>query len=184
MRAVELVIGFGWVIFWLGWLVAAFTAKASRGPRGWYLGLRVALVVVLVNVIRLNWRHGGGLALHPGLALSVAGLVLWAAGLGLAVWARLYIGRNWGMPMTRRTEPVLVTTGPYRTIRHPIYTGIITALVGTALATSLLGLIVAAVVAGYFIFSATREERFLAGEFPDSYPPYKARTKMLIPFVF
>jgi protein-S-isoprenylcysteine O-methyltransferase Ste14 len=75
-------------------------------------------------------------------------------------------------------------TGPYRSIRHPIYTGIIVALVGTALATSLLGLIVAAVVGGYFIFSATREERFLAAEFPDSYPAYKASTKMLIPFVF
>lgn len=85
--------------------------------------------------------------------------------------------------MTRRTEPELVTTGPYRTIRHPIYTGIIVALVGTALATSLLALIVAAVVAGYFIFSATREERFLAGEFPGTYPAYKARTKMLIPFL-
>jgi protein-S-isoprenylcysteine O-methyltransferase Ste14 len=69
---------------------------------------------------------------------------------------------------------------------HPAshHTGIIVALVGTALATSLLGLIVAAVVGGYFIFSATREERFLAAEFPDSYPAYKASTKMLIPFVF
>jgi protein-S-isoprenylcysteine O-methyltransferase Ste14 len=184
MRGVALVIGFGWVIFWFGWMVAAFTANASRGPRGWYLGLRVVLIVVLVNVIRLNWRNGGGPALHAGLALSVAGLVLWAGGLGLAIWARLYIGRNWGMPMTRRTAPELVTTGPYRTIRHPIYTGIIVALVGTALATSLLGLIVVVVVAGYFIFSAAREERFLAGEFPDSYPAYKASTKMLIPFVF
>ena len=184
MHAIVLVIGVGWLIFWLGWLAAAFPANASRGPRGWYLGLRVVLVVVLINVLRLDWRHGGGPVLHAGLALSVAGLVLWAAGLGLAIWARLYIGRNWGMPMTRRAEPHLVTTGPYRNIRHPIYTGIIVALAGSALATTLLGLIVAAVVAGYFVFSATREERFLAGEFPDSYPAYKASTKMLIPFVF
>jgi hypothetical protein len=80
MRAVELVIGFGWVIFWIGWMVAAFTAKATRGPRGWYLGLRVLLIVALVNLIRLNWRNGGGPVLHVGLVLSVAGLVLWAAG--------------------------------------------------------------------------------------------------------
>jgi protein-S-isoprenylcysteine O-methyltransferase Ste14 len=184
MHAVVLVIGFGWVIFWFGWMVAAFTAKDSRGPRGWYLGLRVLLIVVVVNLIRLNWHKEGGPALHASLALSVAGLVVWAAGLGLAVWARLYIGRNWGMPMTRRSEPELVTTGPYRTVRHPIYTGIIAALIGTALATSLLGLIVAAAVAGFFTFSAVREERFLTGEFPDSYPAYKARTKMLVPFVF
>jgi protein-S-isoprenylcysteine O-methyltransferase Ste14 len=88
------------------------------------------------------------------------------------------------MPMTRREDPDLVTTGPYRFIRHPIYTGIILGLAGTALATTVLGLIAVAVVAGFFIFSATREEHFLAGEFPDSYPGYQARTKMLIPFVF
>jgi protein-S-isoprenylcysteine O-methyltransferase Ste14 len=184
MHAVVLVMGFGWVILWFAWMVAAFTAKASRGPRGWYLGLRVVLIAVLVNLIRLDWRNEREPALHAGLALSVAGLVLWAAGLGLAVWARLYIGRNWGMPMTRRAEPELVTTGPYRTVRHPIYTGIIVALVGTAFATSLLVLIAVALAGGYFIFSATREERFLAAEFPDSYPAYKAGTKMLIPFVF
>ena len=87
------------------------------------------------------------------------------------------------MPMTKREEPDLVTTGPYRLIRHPIYTGIIVAVTGTALATSLYGLIAAAVLLAYFAYSARTEERFLAERFPDTFPPYKARTKMLIPFV-
>ena len=108
---------------------------------------------------------------------------MWAVGLGLAVWARLYIGRNWGMPMTKREHPDLVTTGPYRYIRHPIYTGIILGLLGTALATTLYALIAVAALAGVFIFSATREERFLAEEFPDAYPEYKAHSKMLVPFL-
>lgn len=102
--------------------------------------------------------------------LAGLGLALWVAGLGLAIWARLYIGRNWGMPMTRREHPDLVTTGPYRRVRHPIYTGIILGLLGTALATTPWGLIAVAVIGGFFVFSATREERFLAEEFPDSYP--------------
>ena len=99
------------------------------------------------------------------------------------MWARLYIGRNWGMPMSRKDEPELVTTGPYHRIRHPIYTGLILAMFGTALATSVYGLIVAAVISGFFIYSATQEEAYLTEQFQDTYRAYKHSTKMLIPFV-
>ncbi len=189
MHPVLIVIGIGWVAFWVYWLVASLSAKASRGRWGSFAGARVLLIVVAAYLIRSNWGGGGGLRTGHGTALAGPvlagiGLALWVAGLGLAIWARLYIGRNWGMPMTQRQEPDLVTTGPYRFIRHPIYTGIITAMIGTALATTVFGLIVAAILAAFFIFSATREERFLAGEFPDTFPAYKARSKMLIPFVF
>jgi protein-S-isoprenylcysteine O-methyltransferase Ste14 len=184
MHPVVLVIAVGWVVFWVAWLVAAFTAKSSRGRWRRLAGARIGLVVVVAYLVRRNWGGGGGPQVSVGPVLSGVGLALWAAGLALAVWARLYIGRNWGMPMTRRENPDLVTTGPYRYIRHPIYTGILAALIGTALATTLYGLIAVAVLAGFFTFSAVREERFLTGEFPDSYPAYKASTKMLIPFVF
>jgi protein-S-isoprenylcysteine O-methyltransferase Ste14 len=183
MRTVLLVIGLGWVAFWVYWLVAAFTAKASRGRWSRLAGARVFLILLVAYLIRGNWAGGGGLRAGHDPVLAGAGLALWAAGLGLAVWARLYIGRNWGMPMTRRQEPELVTTGPYRYVRHPIYAGILLALIGTALATTLFALVAVVVLGGFFVFSAAREERFLAGEFPGSYPAYKARTKMLIPLV-
>jgi len=187
MHAVLTIIGVGWAIFWIAWLVAAFTAKASRARGGRLTFVRIALLVVALSLIRANWGSGGsgggGLRAGSDPVLAGIGLALWAAGLAVAVWARLYIGRNWGMPMTRRKEPELVTTGPYRLIRHPIYAGILLAMAGTALATTLFGLIAVAVIAGFFTFSATREERFLAGEFPETFPPYKAKTKMLIPFV-
>jgi protein-S-isoprenylcysteine O-methyltransferase Ste14 len=183
MHPVLLVLGLGWAVFWVGWLVAAFTAKSSRGRWSRVSGLRIGLVVLAALFVRLSLSRGGH-APGTGPVLSGVGLALWAAGIGVAVWARLYIGRNWGMPMTRREDPDLVTTGPYRYIRHPIYSGIILALVGTALATTLSGLIAAAVLTGYFTFSATREEKFLAGQFPDTFPAYQARTKLLLPFVF
>jgi protein-S-isoprenylcysteine O-methyltransferase Ste14 len=182
MHPVILVIGIGWAVFWIGWLIAAFTAKASRGGLARFSAMRIVLVVVVVYYL-VNVRRGGGAQRLDGPVLAGIGLALWVAGLALAVWARLYIGRNWGMPMTRRQEPDLVTTGPYRFIRHPIYTGIILGFIGTALATSLVGLIGVAVIAAFFTFSATREEKFLAGQFPDTFPAYKARTKMLIPFI-
>jgi len=181
MHAVLTVMGIGWVIFWIAWLIAAFTAKASRGRGSRLGGFRILLAVVVVILVRANVHQGSERV--DGPLLQGIGLALWIAGLALAVWARLYIGRNWGMPMTRREEPELVTTGPYHLIRHPIYSGIILAMIGTAVATTLVGLIVVAVIAAFFTFSATREESFLATEFPETFPPYKAKTKMLIPFV-
>ena len=88
------------------------------------------------------------------------------------------------MPMTQKIDPELVTTGPYRTIRHPIYTGIILAMIGTAIAVSLYAFIPVVVLGAYFIHSARTEERYLAGQFPDTYLPYQRSTKMLIPFLY
>ena len=105
-------------------------------------------------------------------------------GLALAIWARVYLGRNWGMPMSQKADPELVTTGPYRSIRHPIYSGIILAMVGTTIAVSLYWLVAAVLIGAYFTYSAVAEERFMAIRFPESYPGYKRSTKMLIPFVF
>ena len=86
--------------------------------------------------------------------------------------------------MTQKKEPELVTSGPYRLVRHPIYTGIIAAGIGTILALSWRWLPVFALAGVYFIYAATVEERYLTEQFPDRYPPYKRSTKMLVPFVF
>lgn len=105
-------------------------------------------------------------------------------GLVLAVWARVYLGSNWGTPMSEKIDPELVTTGPYRRVRHPIYSGIILATAGTTIAVSLYWLIGLVIIGAYFIYSATVEERNMADLFPDTYPEYKRLTKMLMPFVF
>jgi protein-S-isoprenylcysteine O-methyltransferase Ste14 len=95
----------------------------------------------------------------------------------------VFLGRNWGLPMTQKADPELVTSGPYRTIRHPIYTGMLLALVGTAVAVSLYWLIAVALLGAYLVYSSLMEERYMAKRFPDSYPDYKRSTKMLIPFI-
>jgi protein-S-isoprenylcysteine O-methyltransferase Ste14 len=182
MRTAAIIIGVGWLAFWAYWFISAMGAKsASRSGQGAYLGTRVVIVVAVLLLLRLHVFRDRTLPDAPWLL--ALGLVLFFGGLGLAVWARLYIGRNWGTPMSRKDNPDLVTTGPYRKIRHPIYAGIITAMIGTALAISLLWLAVAVMLGGYFIFSATREEHYMTGLFPDAYPAYKQSTKMLIPYV-
>ena len=85
--------------------------------------------------------------------------MLFVAGLALAVWARIYLGRNWGMPMSERAEPELVTSGPYRFVRHPIYSGILLAVLGSALCTTLFWLAALVLLGAYFIYSARVEER-------------------------
>ncbi|MGH3267986.1 MAG: methyltransferase family protein [Trebonia sp.] len=182
MRVIDLVIVIVWVVFWAYWLIAARGVKSGRSG-GWnrFIGLRIALLVVVIFVVRSLGLRGHKAGTDP--VLAGVGLALFLLGLGLAVWARLYIGRNWGTPMSRKTEPELVTTGPYHRIRHPIYTGLILAMLGTALATTLYGLIVAAVLGGFFIYSAIREEAYLTEQFQDTYRAYKHSTKMLIPFV-
>jgi protein-S-isoprenylcysteine O-methyltransferase Ste14 len=179
MHALKFAIGCAWIVFWIYWLVSAATSKESVSG-GWRPRLAGASVVgvFLISVV----LRGGSLAVHS-VILAAIGALVFAAGIALAVWARLHLGRNWGMPMTQRAEPELVTSGPYRFVRHPIYTGLLTAMLGTALVDNLLGLIVVAVMVGYFYYCGTVEERNLTATFPTAYPDYRSRTKMLIPFV-
>ena len=79
---------------------------------------------------------------------------------------------------------VPAASGPYRRVRHPIYSGIILAMVGTAVAISWYWPVAVGVSGAYFIYSATAEERYMTKLFPDAYPAFKRSTKMLIPFVF
>ncbi len=178
MPALNTTIPIIWLAFWLYWLVAAITAKESVGSgRARSNGLPVFLVAVLVLHV-FKWA----MAVHAP-AVQLVGVVLLLAGLGLALWARVHLGRNWGMPMTQRAEPELVTSGPYRCVRHPIYSGILLAILGTDLATDLSWLIAALVLGTYFVYSATVEEQNLLITFPSQYPPYRMRTKMMVPFV-
>ena len=88
------------------------------------------------------------------------------------------------MPMSEKADPELVTTGPYRSIRHPIYSGIILAMIGTTIAVSLDWLVAVVVIGGFFIYSAIMEERIMTGLFPSaSLRAYKQSSKMLIPFL-
>jgi protein-S-isoprenylcysteine O-methyltransferase Ste14 len=182
MRAVELVFGVGWAAFWAYWLVAAFSAKRGRTQWSGQLRIRVVILGLVIVLVRLGAFRSHRVDTEPWQA--AIGLVLFAVGLVFAIWARVTIGGNWGTPMTRKDEPELVTGGPYRLVRHPIYSGILLAGIGTALALDWRWLAAVALAGMYFVYSASVEERFLTERFPDDYPAYKHATKMLVPYVF
>ena len=182
MKAIDIIIGVGWLVFWAYWLVMAGTAKAGRSRWTQFAGIRVGIILVILLLIRLRVLKGHERATSDPWLLGI-GLAIFVLGLALAVWARVYLGRNWGMPMSQKADPELVTTGPYEKIRHPIYTGIILGMVGTAIAVSVYWLIAVALVGAYFIYSARREEELMCRQFPGRYSAYMRRTWMLLPFL-
>jgi protein-S-isoprenylcysteine O-methyltransferase Ste14 len=182
VHAVELIFSIGWAAFWIYWLLAAFSMK--RGRPAWSRDFRIRIPILIVVIVLFRVGALRNETLNTNAVRAGLGLALFAMGLAFAIWARLHIGRNWGTPMSQKADPELVTSGPYRLVRHPIYTGILVAGIGTAVALSWTWLIFVALAGVYFIYSATVEERYLAQEFPETYPVYRSSTKMLVPFIF
>ncbi len=186
------VLGWLWIAFVAYWLILArFNKRAMRSARwsGW--GARLVIIAGVLIVLRFHRRGVGGLAgsigrslaIHPGIASQWTGVGLCVAGFAFAFWARAHLGRNWGMPMSLRQGHELVTSGPYAYVRHPIYSGIMLAMIGSALAVGFFWLALFVLYFAYFLFSARTEEKMMLAQFPDTYPAYRRRTKMLIPYV-
>lgn len=181
MHVVTTIVAVTWVAFWVYWLASAAGVKAARHRWGRFAGIRVVMVLVVVLLVRAGVFRGQTVTDDPWL--EGTGLVLFLGGLAVAIWARRHLGRNWGEPMSEKVDPELVTAGPYRRVRHPIYSGIILAMVGTAVAIDWYWLLVVVLAGGYFVFSAVKEEQYMTERFPEAYPAYKRSTKMLVPFL-
>lgn len=186
----------GWILIacWLGfvvaWAVAAMTRKRTARRAPWWGGPGFRLLAIALIALFLRLRIGrhldyvlGPLAGQANPAAAWLGIVVCLSGFALALWARVYLGRNWGTPMTLRVGHELVTGGPYAYVRHPIYSGILIAMLGSTLAGGVAWLVGAVVFGAYFLVSARAEEKLMLAQFPIEYPAYMRRTKMLVPFV-
>jgi protein-S-isoprenylcysteine O-methyltransferase Ste14 len=183
MNVYRPIIGACWLAFFAIWLaLAARTGTGRSSSVEPSLGVRLLLAALIVTGIMLGQRLPAlSFGLYAGAA-GAAGSALCIVGLVFASWARVTLGRSWGMPMTLHEKPELVTAGPYRYVRHPIYTGMSAMVIGSTLVflpavAWCIGMLV------YMIVSALREERDMALRFPDAYPEYQRRSKMLVPFV-
>jgi protein-S-isoprenylcysteine O-methyltransferase Ste14 len=175
-----------WIAFVGYWLVSSRDTKRTidrGGERGVVLRVLAILALVAVGNSHAIGLHGPHTSPDVDRALGAIGVVLCAGGIAFAIWARAHLGRNWGMPMSVKDDPELITSGPYRLVRHPIYTGVVIALMGTALVVGLRLWIVAAAFFAYLLYSASHEEREMTRRFPDRYPEYRAHTKKLVPYI-
>lgn len=177
-----------WVAWCLCWLAAAPFAKATRWRET--IGARLidrvplALCAILFAAPRLLPRALSARFAPEGAALPLLGTALVAAGLGFAVWARWHIGRNWSGYVGLKEGHTLVCSGPYRLVRHPIYTGLLLALFGTALAIGQWRGLLAVLCALLTILRRIGvEERRMRQTFAE-YEEYRRTTPALIPRPF
>lgn len=174
-----------WESYWIAtaWGTKRATAKeplASRVPV--VIGIALSACLLLApfwfgGFIDRSFTDQGNLAYFAGLLLTLCGV-------GFAFWARFTLGKNWSGRVTIKEDHELVTAGPYRLVRHPIYTGALLAFSGTALAMGRVGGLVAiGIMLAIFLRKIRLEEKMLDGHFGGRYAEYRRRTKALIPFI-
>ena len=177
-----------WAAWLLYWFVSAFgTKRAARvDSLGMMLAYRVPLLLGFMLLFAARpwtgvewlWRD----FLPASVAWSWLGLFALLLGVGFACWARVALGRNWSATVQLKQDHELVVAGPYRWVRHPIYTGILLGLVGTALVVGeWRGVLALVLVAGAFWRKLRHEEAWMRERFGAAYVDYMQRTKALIP---
>jgi protein-S-isoprenylcysteine O-methyltransferase len=116
--------------------------------------------------------------------LSSIGLILCAAGMAFLVWGRQHLGRNWSQTVSIKKEPELITSGPYRYVRHPMYAGGLIACIGSAIVCGGAWIFLLLILGTIFLGRVGAEDKLMEKQFPNEFPDYKKRTKALIPFVW
>jgi protein-S-isoprenylcysteine O-methyltransferase Ste14 len=181
--------GYIWFALGIFWLVMMFTAKRAartQSPGSRLLQITPEIVAFCLLFGRWPWPQWLRWRFVPesSLAIAYTGLALTAIGIGFSAWARLFLGRNWSGKVTIKEQHELIQSGPYSIVRHPIYSGFLLAIFGTALVQghlrSLLALPMAALGWG---LKLRLEESFMAQQFGNAYLDYKRRVKAVVPFV-
>lgn len=173
------------IVFWIvmargGKAVAERESLYSRVSH--YAPLAVAIYLLVAPRVPLPLVNDRFAPLS--LELVQVGAALTFVGVAFAIWARIWIAGNWSSDVTLKRDHELIVGGPYAFVRHPIYTGILVALVGTGLAVGEWRAALAVIVAGLAYWrKLTIEEAAMRRQFGDAYVRYAERTRALVPFV-
>jgi protein-S-isoprenylcysteine O-methyltransferase Ste14 len=180
-------IGLLWCAWGLYWIISARGTKITQRRES--LASRLAHVVPLaIGGVLIGWREIPGEWLATRLwprsfAAYWIGVAWIVAGLGFSVWARVHLGSNWSGTVTVKQSHELIRSGPYAWVRHPIYTGLLAALLGSVIASGTLrSAIGLAIITAAFVRKLRTEERFMREIFPGEYERYSTAVPALIPF--
>jgi protein-S-isoprenylcysteine O-methyltransferase Ste14 len=177
-----------WIAWLVYWVAAARSAKETQ-RRESARSRATHYVPLILGGVMLGFPNVLGAAMERRfhahtLTWFCTGVALVALGLGFAVLARAWLGSNWSAQVTVKREHALIRSGPYALVRHPIYTGVLAALLGTTVAVdrwrALVGLVLIVVA---FVRKMTIEERFMTEQFGEDYTRYRAEVPALIPFI-
>ena len=182
-----------WVVFWIYWITIAVMTRSpmKRQQSRWdgVLFRLFLLIVVVFAFLSLPYSQPESVFLIQRFipdttVIGLIGTIITLLGIGFAIRARLHLGKNWSSMPAIRVDHTLIRTGPYRYVRHPIYTGILFGLAGTAIVIgeplALVGLFLILLA---FLWKIRMEENYLLEEFGDAYASYKREVPALIPFL-
>jgi len=177
--------GIVWVMFTLYWEIAkSGSAEVKRVESGASRGIHVFLAnIALLLVIAPILGMGRFMPIWP--VMMTAGVALETAGLAFAIWARRHLGRNWSGEITLKVDHQLIRTGPYKHLRHPIYTGLLATYLGCTMVTGeWLAVIGLALGAFAYIRKLRLEEMNMTTAFGPDYDAYRQESRALVPFVY
>jgi len=175
-----------WMVFFLYWAISALSSKVAKRTESGLeraqrmIPLGVAYLLLFYQGTSFGWLGKRFVTDSP--AAGAVGVSLTAAGVAFAIWARWHLGANWSAIVSIREQHELIRSGPYRRVRHPIYTGILVGFIGTAMIRGhLRGWLGFAIVWLSFYIKARREERFLRQEFGEGFEEHTRNTGMFLP---
>jgi protein-S-isoprenylcysteine O-methyltransferase Ste14 len=181
-----LTVGLAWIVFWIYWFISAWMTrsplKRKQSQRSWLLFILLfGFLVFYLSVPSPDLLFQR--VIPDSLVIGLSGMIITLLGLGFAVWARVHLGKYWSSMPAIREDHKLIRTGPYHFVRHPIYTGVLVGIAGTAIIIGMpLGLIVFFLILVVYLWKIRMEEIFLSEEFGEEYARYKKEVPALIPF--
>jgi protein-S-isoprenylcysteine O-methyltransferase Ste14 len=179
-------IGIPWLIFVVYWMVSALKTRRTQKKESFAWRYGVMFLEVIGFALLTSGDANVGVLAHrifrPTYVLSVVSVVLTWAGIALAVWARWHLGEYWSGRITLKEDHKLIRTGPYARLRHPIYSGLDLAAIGTALAIDRWrGAVGVCIIILGFVIKAKREEAMLGSQFGEDFEEHKRQTGFLLP---
>ena len=175
-----------WLAFYVIWLLWAIRIKrAERRDSGFAYSLHRVLVAAgfLLIFYDVPWKWLHHQMFPTALWLRLLGLVIASLGFVFAVWARMHIGRNWSSGVTSKVQHELIRSGPYRWVRHPIYSGLMLALLGLV-QDQVRGILALVLVYTGWKIKSRLEEKMMVSTFGDQYTAYANSTGALFPRLY
>ena len=184
--SVRAILDWLWAILGLYWVVTALrTKRSATQEKSWYRLLRLGLLAAMLLLLLTKALRVGPLAwrfVPHSLGLVWVGVVLTAVGVALAICARWHLGQNWSDKVVLKVDHELIRSGPYAYLRHPIYSGVLLAVAGTALVIGeWRGVVAFALISTNYCLKAIKEERMLVVKFGGEFLEHKRRTGFFLP---
>ena len=180
------VLGWVWAIFGVYWIAAArqnSAEKTSESPL--YRILRLSILALTFLLLFAKWTAVGFLGRNffsTNSVIAYLGFALAILGMVTATWARIHLGKYWSDKVVLKVDHKLVRTGPYAYMRHPIYSGVLLGVAGSALLLNQWrGILAFAILLTNYTIKARREDHILANAFSASFPEHKRNAGFLLP---